>query len=1348
MAALLAVTLSATALAAVRDGSDLAGTDLAYQYSALSGGLIKANWDKADGATSYKLAIGTTPGGSDTLAVANVGNVSSYTALGLSLAYETRYYVTIVPVYSGTDGTAEASNGVLIAEAVSWDGKSTVGLTRGFTADWPESGVTAWYGNHYFETVNIPAANTVLVQGFGREDQVPEGVGANDARVLNPKDGWLAIHANSITVAGKIIASGRGYGGGAGAPGGCGGGFGKGGSDGLGGEGGANACGGGGGGSPGGKGGVGASRGGNASMVGAGGGGGGGCTSGYNGGDATQPGQGNSPGAAGIAATVGGNGVHATSGGGGAGGTGELGPGGGGGSGYDSRNGGGGGGGYGAGGGGGFWSAGGSGGAGGTGGARALARDAAGGNAAGPFGGKGVAGADGEAGGYRAAQANGDTTTGEELYLGSGGAGGAGYSCGSGGAGGAGGGAIYLRAAGSLIITSTGMILTNGSGGGGGSTDGTTYNGAGGAGGGILLKGATVDVAATGFQVSARGAGGSAANGGTVKMFSGALLGTVPGSNAGRVFNRQQTAPVISATVPDQTAQPNNSITLALSGYESDGQDTGAALRWYATGQNPSVIAATSGQRSSSDTLVFTPVANAVGCDNVTLTLEDSDGMTARQDVVLCWRTTNRNPSISSTPPAGATEDSPFSYQVMASDPDGDPLTYSLPVGPVGMTIDAAGLVRWVPSNADVGTRAVTVKVSDGKGGEAQQAFNLAVANVNDPPVITSTPPTVATEKSLYLYQAVAVDPDPGGDLLTWSLVSPPTGMTINPGTGLVSWTPGQASVGTSQVTVRADDGNGGVVSQSYFLTVQNVNDPPLFTSTAPLSATEDSPYTYAATGTDPDGDVLTFSLVAGPAAMTVSSGGNVQWVPTNAFVGSHGVTLRVSDGKGGEALQAFTVVVANVNDPPVITSTPLAVATENVSYFYQATAADPDPTMDSLTWSLVAPPSGMSINGGTGLLSWRPGPGSVGSVQITVRVEDGKGGVASQSYFLTVQNVNDPPAFTSAPVLAATEDSPYAYAATATDPDGDPLTFSLVFGPTGTTVSSGGSVQWLPTNAQVGSHGVTLKVGDGKGGEGLQSFTLVVANLNDAPVITSTPLTVTAEGSAYAYQPVAVDPDPTADTLSWSLVAAPSGMTINAGTGLVSWKPGPSNVGNVPITLRVEDGNGGVASQSYFLTVQNTNDSPSFTSTPPLSASEGVPYSYPATASDPDPGDTLSYSVVSGPSGLTMSASTGLVLWTPTYAQVGLEAVELKVTDAAGLKDTQRFTVAVAFRDNDADGMSDSWEQQQGLDPARNDAAEDPDGDGLTNLQEFNQGTRPRTFNGPVAPVLISPKDGEEVSG
>ncbi len=182
---------------------------------------------------------------------------------------------------------------------------------------------------------------------------------------------------------------------------------------------------------------------------------------------------------------------------------------------------------------------------------------------------------------------------------------------------------------------------------------------------------------------------------------------------------------------------------------------------------------------------------------------------------------------------------------------------------------------------------------------------------------------------------------------------------------------------------------------------------------------------------------------------------------------------------------------------------------------------------------------------------------------------------------------------------------------------------------------------------------------------------------------------------------------------------------------------------GAFTITVTVTDLAGASDTQSY--PVQIDNVAPVFTSVPAAIAEEGAQYSYTPTVFDPGVNDVLTYSAGAvNPPGVTVAPLTGTLTWTPTYGDSGVNTLSLTVDDGDGGVTTQTWTATVDLEDTDGDGMADGWEAENGLDlndPA--DAALDGDGDGLTNLDEFNAGQDPWTFDGPTAPVATTPAEG-----
>lgn len=178
-------------------------------------------------------------------------------------------------------------------------------------------------------------------------------------------------------------------------------------------------------------------------------------------------------------------------------------------------------------------------------------------------------------------------------------------------------------------------------------------------------------------------------------------------------------------------------------------------------------------------------------------------------------------------------------------------------------------------------------------------------------PAITSTAVTAAVRDEAYSYTVTATGPPSP----TFNLInSPPSGMTINPTTGVIQWTP--TTTGDFDVTVEATNW-AGTATQPFTITVTLPNGAPVITTTAPTTATEGSTYTYAAAATDPDaGDTLTWSLTGAPAGMTVvAATGAVSWTPAVGSAGDVTYTLAVSDGTDTDS-EDVTVTVSAVVTP------------------------------------------------------------------------------------------------------------------------------------------------------------------------------------------------------------------------------------------------------------------------------------------------------------------------------------------------------------------------------------------------------------------------------------------------
>ncbi|MCV2885510.1 putative Ig domain-containing protein [Aestuariibacter sp. AA17] len=271
-------------------------------------------------------------------------------------------------------------------------------------------------------------------------------------------------------------------------------------------------------------------------------------------------------------------------------------------------------------------------------------------------------------------------------------------------------------------------------------------------------------------------------------------------------------------------------------------------------------------------------------------------------------------------------------------------------------------------------------------------------------------------------------------------------------------------------------------------------------------------------------------------------------------------------------------------------------------------------------------------------------------------------------------------PVISSKPVMQAQEDNEYGYQVLATDADAlNTLSYALNKAPQGMTINgASGLITWLPRQQDVGAVEVSISVSDPEEGAVTQSFQLTVRNQNDSPNITSAPLTHATEGRVYQYQVVAEDED-IEDTLRYSLQSAPNSMQIDAATGLITWLPEDSDVGERSVVVTVMDAEGAYDSQAYTVNVSNINDAPYFTSLPITHINEDAAYDYTVTYRDKDIGDEVTLSLINGPATMMLAPTTNSLTWFPVQKDVGMHKVVLRVEDIAGAYEEQWFTLTVA---------------------------------------------------------------------
>ncbi|WP_442792690.1 tandem-95 repeat protein, partial [Pseudoalteromonas sp. T1lg23B] len=619
-------------------------------------------------------------------------------------------------------------------------------------------------------------------------------------------------------------------------------------------------------------------------------------------------------------------------------------------------------------------------------------------------------------------------------------------------------------------------------------------------------------------------------------------------------------------------------------------------------------------------------------------------------------------------------EDTADSLNVLSndSDPEDNMVASSVVVktSPTqGQVSVSNGTITYTPNANANGSDSFTYTVKDSTQAESNEAtVSITITAVNDLPVAADFTPNIDedTATSALTIRASASDVEDTNPTGNITLETQPSkgSVSIDQTAGTLTYTPSANETGADSFTYSILDSEGG---QSNIATISvnigAVNDRPVAGDDS-TTTNEDTATTLAILNND--SDVEDSGFVGADIELQDQGNGAGVYTLANVSVGADGV-LTISPNQDQNGVLAFTYTVEDsdglrsdpatvtvnisaVNDAPVaVDNTAQLVEDGSIEINVLGNDTDVDSQLNASSVTVITGPQGGSAQvQASGSILYTPNANFFGSDSFTYTVQDTEGLASNQATVtITVDSVNDVPVISGTPATTANEDEAYSFVPTASDADGDTLTFSVTNLPVWASFNSAtGEVSGTPVEGQQGTYSdILLSVSDGQNTVSLAAFNIVVSAVNDAPEISGTPSTSVNQDEQYSFTPQATDVD--SENLTFSIENAPSWASFDTTTGALTGTPNIDDVGTYTgIVIAVSDGELQASLDAFDITVVAVNAAP-IANNMQRSVNEDGTTSFVADVSDAD-GDTLTIELQGLPQNGVASVQGTVLTYTP----------------------------------------------------------------------------------------------------
>ncbi len=564
--------------------------------------------------------------------------------------------------------------------------------------------------------------------------------------------------------------------------------------------------------------------------------------------------------------------------------------------------------------------------------------------------------------------------------------------------------------------------------------------------------------------------------------------------------------------------------------------------------------------------------------------------------------TTNNVPPNIGTLAFQTSEDVALTFTLLATDTDGDPLTFALTSAPALGTAALAGdQLTYTPHPDVAGIDQLSVEVSDGVATVSTQV-TLTILAVNDAPVAEDLVVTTQEDTPLPI---TLPGTDIDGDALTHTTVTSPNNGAVSGSPPAVLYAPAPDFVGTDQFTIEVSDGLASIIA-TVTIDVQPANDAP-FAKDDEFTIPQNSVWSFTdedllANDGDPDGDALTVAGVGpAPTGSLSTFADHRTYAPPPGFIGTIEIPYEISDGVQTDgATLVFEVVdadelpIANDDDYELDEDDTLVVADPGVL------DNDVDPDGDPLTATLVDAPEHGSVDLlPDGAFSYTPDEEFSGIDSFAYVAEDATGPSELAVVTIDVRPVDDAP-IAEQEAYTTGEDVPLVVAAPGvlandSDAEGDDLSADVVTPPAHglLALDEDGSFTWTPGLNNTSPTSFTYVARATSGSSAPVVVSLTVEASADGPIAGDDAYAVDEDGFLAAPSVMLNDVDPDGDEITAALLSTTTnGVLTFAADGTFTYAPMTNVHGVDTFTYTVSDGTTSDTA-TVTLTILPTNDAP-----------------------------------------------------------------------------------------------------------------------------------------------------------